>query len=169
MTTPSGQPVNIASGSSYVGLQTGHADIDTVIIPGHVQLTVGQDALPEVKYRVGVENLNSGNPRMARKYIWDAMMSGPADSKMLFHWLVAMLSGRTVLQFSTDEKHQLRQSQSRWAELADDGWANGVRLIYRLLASVLSPAAGQAGYRTAETDMSLSPFHPDGDGFVTVG
>lgn len=155
MTTPSGQPVNIASGSSYVGLQAGHADIDTVIIPGNVQLSVGQDASPEIKYRVGVENLNSGNPRTARKYIWDAMMSGPADSQMLFHWLVAMLSDRTVVQFSAEEKNQLRQSRSRYAELGDDGWADGVRLIYRLLDSVLAPVAGQAGHRPTETDMSL--------------
>jgi hypothetical protein len=76
MTTPTGQPVNVAGDRSQVGVQAQYADIDTVILPGNVELTVGQDASPKAKYRAGVENLKSGNPRMARKLIWD----GPSGS-----------------------------------------------------------------------------------------
>jgi hypothetical protein len=132
MTTPNGPPVNVARDSSQVGVQAMHAYFDTVTIPGDVQLTVGQDASPEVKYRVGVENLKSGNPGMARKLIWDAMMSDCANNDVLFHWLVAMLSGRTVRQFSTEEIDQLKRSRSRWAKARGDAWADGVQLIYRL-------------------------------------
>jgi len=155
MTIPNGPPVNFAGEGSRVGVQAMHAYIDSVTIPGDVQLTVGQDALPEAKYRVGVENLKSGNPGVARGLIWDAMMSGHVSSEMLFHWLVAMLSGRTVRQFSQEETDQLKRSQSRYAEIGDDAWAAGVRLIYRLLDSVLSPVVIEAEQRTAETDMSL--------------
>lgn len=155
MTTPYGQPVNVASEGSRVGVQAGYAYIDTVTIPGDVRLTVGQDASPEAKYQAGVENLKSGNPRTARKLIWDAMMSGHVTSEVLFHWLVAMLSGRTVRQFSKEEIDQLRHSRSRYAGAGGDAWADGVRLIYRLLDSVLPPAAIEAETRTAKTDMSL--------------
>ncbi len=156
MTAPSGHPVNFAGEGSQVGVQAGYADIDTVIIPGDVQLTVGQDASPEAKYRAGVENLKSGNPRTARKLIWDAMMSGHVDNEVLFHWLVAMLSGRTVRQFSEEEIDQLKRSRSRYAEAVGDAWADGVRLIYRLLDSVFLPSVViEAERRTAEADMSL--------------
>jgi len=92
MTTPNGQPVNVAGEGSQVGVQALHAEIDTVIIPGDVQLTVGQNASPEAKYRVGVENLKSGNARAARQLIWDAMiMSSHVDSEhLLFQAVLAL-------------------------------------------------------------------------------
>ncbi len=154
MTTPTEFQVNFAGEGSQVGVQAGTAYIDTVTLPGgDVQLTVGQDASPEVKYRVGVENLKSGNARRARELIWDAMMHNHGGNEVLFHWLVAMLSGRTVRQFSNEEIDQLKFSRSRCAETVDDAWADGVRLIYRLLDSVLSSAATQP--TAAMTDMPL--------------
>ena len=154
MTTSNEQPVNVAGEGSQVGVQAGNAYIDTITIPGG-QLTVGQDASPEAKYRAGVENLKSGNPRMARQLIWDAMMSDYMNNEVLFHWLVAMLSGRTRQQFSNEEIDQLKRSRLRYAEAGGDAWADGVRLIYRLIDSVLPPAFTEAKRRTAETDMSL--------------
>jgi hypothetical protein len=155
MTTRYEQPVNVAGDSAQVGVQAGHAYFDTVTFPGDVQLTVGQDASPEAKYRAGVENLKSANRTKARKLIWDAMMSGHMNNDVLFHWLVAMLSGRTVQQFSKEEIDQLRRSRSRYDEAGGDAWADGIRLIYRLLDSVLPAAAAEAKRRTAQTDMSL--------------
>jgi hypothetical protein len=155
MTTPNEQPVNVAGQGSQVGVQAGFAYIDTVTIPGDVQLTVGQDASPEAKYRAGVENLKSGNPGMARKLIWDAMMSDHVNNKVLFHWLVAMLSGRTVQQFTKEEIDQLKHSRSRYTETGGDAWADGIRLIYRLLDSVLPSAVAETRRRATEPDMSL--------------
>jgi hypothetical protein len=155
MTTPSGPPVNVARDRSQVGMQAQYAYIDTVTLPGDVKLTVGQNASPEARYRVGIENLKSGNPGAARKHIWDAMMSGHANSEVLFHWLVAMLTGRTVRQFSNEEIDQLKHSRSRYPLAGCDAWADGVRLIYRLLDSVLPSLAAEAEHTTAEIDMSL--------------
>jgi hypothetical protein len=150
VTWPGGQPTNVAAAGSDVGVQAQYAYIDTVTIPGNVQLTVGQDASPPAKYRAGVENLRSGNPLKARELIWDAMMSNYVNSEVLFHWLVAMISGRTVQQFSEREIDQLRRSQSRYAKAGGDAWADGARLIYRLLDPVL-----EEGRETTQTDMSL--------------
>jgi hypothetical protein len=155
MTTLYEQPVNFAGEGAQVGVQAQKAYIDTVTLSGDVQLTVAQDASPEAKYRAGVENLKSGNPQTARKLIWDAMMSGHGGSDVLFHWLVAMLSGRTVRQFSVQEIGQLQRSQSRYTEAQGDAWADGVRLIYRLLETVLPSPSAEAGPAAAKTDMSL--------------
>ena len=76
MTMPNGYPSNVAADSARVGVQAGTAYVDTITLPGDVQLTVGLDASPEARYRAGVENLRSGNPGAARTLIWDAMMSG---------------------------------------------------------------------------------------------
>jgi|GEM_PF-1933342 len=155
MTTPNGYPSNVAADGARVAVQAGTAYVDTITLPGDVQLTVGLDASPEARYRVGVENLRSGNPGAARTHIWDAMMSGYGGSDVLFHWLVAMLSGRTVRHFTPQETDQLRRSRSRYAEANGDAWADGVRLIYRLLDSALPALAAQAGPKAANTDMSL--------------
>lgn len=83
------------------------------------------------------------------------MMRSPVNSEVLFHWLIAVLSGRTVRQFSQEEIDQLRHSRVRYAEAGDDVWADGVRLIYRLLDSVLPSLAAKAEPAVAKTDMSL--------------
>jgi hypothetical protein len=72
MTIPNGSPVNVAGDGSRVGVQAGYADIDTVIIPGNVQLTVGQDASPAAKYQAGVETSRAAIPGR------HASSSGPA-------------------------------------------------------------------------------------------
>lgn len=150
MTPPDPQPVNVAGDNANVGVQG-----QTVTITGDVKLTVGKDASPAEQYKAGVENLNSGNPEMARRLIWDALMGGCKSSDVLFHWLVAMLSGRTVWQFAKGEADQLQRFRFRYAEAGGDAWADGVRLLYRLLDSVLPSLAAEGGPRPATTDMSL--------------
>jgi len=50
---------------------------------------------------------------------------------------VAMLDGRTVPQFSRTETDQLQYSRTWFMETEGGAWADGVRLIYELLDSVL--------------------------------
>ena len=70
MTTPNDQPVNVARDDAHVGLQAGQAYIDTVTFPGDVQLTVGQDASPEAKYRP------ASKTSRAAIHAWHASSSG---------------------------------------------------------------------------------------------
>ena len=46
------------------------------------------------------------------------------NDECLFHWLVAMLRGRTVQQF-TRRIDQLKRSRSRCAEIEGDAWTDG--------------------------------------------
>lgn len=129
-------PFNQADGNSRVRWQSQYTYIDN--------LTEGPDESPEAKYAEGMANLDGGNAERARELIWKAMTRWDADdqsvaSEVVFHWLVAMLSGRTARQFSDAEIGQLRDCQSRTAGFAADEWAAGVRLIYQLLGSALRP------------------------------
>jgi hypothetical protein len=153
VTTQDGQPFNVAYGGSRVGVMGQNVDIDSATFTGNVQLTVSSDAPARVKFRVGAENLKHGNSGEARRLIWDAMISGYGGNEVLFHWLIAMLSGRTVQQFSAEEANQLKRSRSRCAPTDGDAWANGVRLIYRLLDSVLTSTTDKR--KMVETDMRL--------------
>ena len=138
MTVPHGGPFNHAGDNAQVGVQGQY-----VLIEGDVKVTAAPDESPEAKYKAGVANLNSRNPGQARELIWDAMMGWEAignwqvTGEVLFHWLVAMLSGRTARQFTGAEISQLRQFRPRCTEIGDDDWAQGVRLIYQLLDSAL--------------------------------
>ena len=137
-------PFNVASDNAQVGMQSQTTIIDSVTHPGNVQLTIGDDASPASKFRVGVNNLQNGNFRAARELIWKAMMGDyDVSNEILFHWLVAMLSGRTVRQFSKDETDQARRSRYRFPETGD-AWADGIQLIYRLLGSVLPSLSTEA-------------------------
>jgi hypothetical protein len=130
----------------------GHVHVDTIVLPGEAHLTVRQDATSKEKYEAGVANLRSRNAGLARELIWQALMGGYRDSEAVFYWLIAMLSDRTVGQFSREEIGQLRHSRHWVTEDGIDAWADGARLIYRLLDSVLPAPQGQ----TAPTpDLSL--------------
>lgn len=130
------RPFNQADGNSRIGWQSQYTHIEN--------LTTGADESPEAKYAEGKANLDGGNAERARELIWRAMTLWDADdqpvtSEVLFHWLVAMLSGRTARQFSDAEIGQLMECQSRTVGLPADEWTAGVRLIYQLLDSALRP------------------------------
>jgi hypothetical protein len=158
VTTQNEQPFNVAHEGAYVGVMGKHVDIDKIDVDsatftGDVQLTVSSDAPPSVKLQAGIDNLTHGDPREARRLIWNVMISKHGGNKALFYWLIAMLSGRTVQQFSKQEISQLRQSRS-WYVLTDgDAWADGVRLIYRFLDSALATSADKR--KMAEPEMQL--------------
>lgn len=113
MTTPHGEAFNQAGDNAQVGVQGQY-----VTIEGDVKVTAAADEPPEAKYKAGVANLSSRNPGQARELIWDAMMGWEATGnrqvtgEVLFHWLIAMLSGRTVRQFTEAEISQLRHFRS---------------------------------------------------------
>jgi len=141
-------PFNEAGGSARVGFQAQYAHVD--------QLTVGADASPETRYETGVRNLEHGNPQRARELIWDALTQGYVNSEVLFHWLVAMLDGRTVPQFSRTETDQLRDSRTWFTETEGGAWADGVRLLYELLDSILrlgGPATAVSVLRKQADDL----------------
>ena len=144
MTSSYGGPFNQASGSASVGMQAQY-----VTITGDYKVTAAPGDPPEKKYEAGLANLRSRNPEQARALIWDAMMdweasqNGQVTSEVLFHWLVAMLSGRTVRQFSEEEIRRLRHFQYLGPKVGGDEWAEGTRLVYQLLDSALrSPLNG---------------------------
>lgn len=152
MTTEYGQASHSVGDNSQVGVQGQHVTVGGDIHVG------GSGESPEAKYRKGVANLESRNPEKARELIWEAMTGWEAagdecvTSEVLFFWLVAMLSGRTVRQFSEKEIGQLRHFRSRSTESGGDEWAASVRLIYQLLDSVLrSPGTRPR----PDTDVSL--------------
>lgn len=138
MTIPYGNAFNQARDNARVGVQGQY-----VTIEGDVKVTAAPNESPETKYKAGIANLTSRNPGQARELIWDAMMGWEASgnrhvtSEVLFHWLVAMLSGRTVRQFTEAEINQLRHFRYWCMKTGSDEWAEGVRLIYQLLDSVL--------------------------------
>jgi hypothetical protein len=153
MTGPYGGPFNQAGGSASVGMQAQY-----VTITGDYKVTAAPGDPPEKKYEAGVANLRSRNQEQSRALIWNAMMdweasqNGQVTSEVLFHWLVAMLSGRTVRQFSEEELHQLRHFQYLGPKAEGDEWAEGTRLIYQLLDSALR---SQVNGNRPETSMSF--------------
>jgi hypothetical protein len=157
MTTPYGGPFNQAGYNAQVGVQGQY-----VTIEGDVKMTAAPDESPEAKYLAGVANLNSRNPGQARDYIWDAMMGWEIGNRqvtgeVLFRWLIAMLSGRTVRQFTETEIGQLRHFRSLCTKIGDDEWAEGVRLIYQLLDSVLR-SPGDAGRPKTSMPLPIGQF-----------
>ena len=140
MTIPNGPPFNVA-GDRLPGRRASGQHVD-VIVPGDVQVTVGQDASPEAKYQAGVANLKQPQPGAGTRadlgrHDGREAIGNRLTSEVLFHWLVAMLSGRTVRQFTGAGDRPTAAFRSRCTRTRAMHWADGVRLIYRLLDSAL--------------------------------
>jgi hypothetical protein len=156
MTGPDSTSFNYAGGDAHVFVQAQgiYGDVTTIdggqtVVHGDARFEISPGASPADKYRVGVNNLTSGMAPRARDLIWEAMMDEYISSEVLFHWQVAMLSGRTIRQFSDEEISQLKKAEEqRRFVIAGDPWAEGTRLVFRLLESVgLLP-------KTPQPDMS---------------
>ena len=104
----------------------------------HGEVTVYQlsNDTPEEKYRVGVNYLDGGMPARACELIDDAIVNGHETSEVRFHWLLALLSGRTIRQLSEEDLSRLKAARKFPLPGACDDWANGVKLIFRLLDSL---------------------------------
>jgi hypothetical protein len=137
MTSPETSSFNVAGGNASVGIQAQSVDLDgdLIIVEGDARLTVFPGDSPEDKYRIGLNNLNSGRATKARELIWDAMTRDYKTSEVRFHWLVAMLSSRTFRQFSHEELNQLNVTRSQNPRDADDPWSEGTHIVFRLLES----------------------------------
>lgn len=139
MTGPGDSSFNFVGDNARSFVQAQNVDGDIVygtVVHGDLRLELPLGATSEDKYRVGVENLRSHRATKARELIWDAMMEGHDTSDACFHWLVAMLSGRTIRQFSQEEITQLKCAQKRHPAFGGDPWIEGARLIFRLLEAV---------------------------------
>ncbi|WBB82112.1 hypothetical protein O7606_12510 [Micromonospora sp. WMMD882] len=110
-----------------IGLQAEsvHGDVTVYFLP--------PGARPEDKLRVGLNYLDGGMPRKAGELIYDVLMDGHNSSEAWFHWLLAVMSGRTLRQLSEEDITKLRSARSRLPLHRQDVWADGLRVISRLL------------------------------------
>lgn len=135
MTAPGVTSHNVAGEGATVGAQaqTIHGDV-------HVY-TLASGASPKEKYEVGVRYLDGGMPTRARELIDEAVIGGHRSGEVHFHWLLAMLSGRTLQQIPEEELSMLRAAPKLFLSVPDDAWTDGVRVIERLLGSPRTPDA----------------------------
>jgi hypothetical protein len=139
MTVPTGAATNIAGGAATVGVQTQAVHGDVTVYQ------LASNASPAEKYRIGLNYLDGGMPAKAQELIGDAIMEGYDTSEALFHWMLALLSGRTFRQFSEEDFSRFRAARERLPQYTGDQWSNGLKVINHLLDSV----------ETSEADLRL--------------
>lgn len=162
MTASPGPESYTAQDNSQVAAMGDHASVDSVFFVNGGQLVYNPGDTPRRKYEVGVRSLKGGQPQKAQELISEAMTDGPVSSEILFYWLVAMVSGRVVQEFTPQEVVQLRSWRHACTLLPGDPWADGVRLLYQLLDSALLSLASHAGHAEPPPDMSVIVKEIDG-------
>lgn len=125
---------NVADGSATVGVQAQTVHDVTIY-------QVAPDDPPERKFDVAVRYLDGGMPRQARRLIDDVIVAGLGTSEVWFHWLLALLSDRTLREFSREDLTRLGLVRRRLQPDDDSAWADGVRLVLRLLDALRTPDA----------------------------
>lgn len=141
---------NAANDSATVGLQaeTVHGDVYTYFVQ--------RDSTAKEKYEAGVRYLNGGVQPEALRWIEKAIADGHDDtSEVRFHWLLALLSGRTYRQLSPDITNRLDTFKNHLVVSQTDPWAAGVRLVLQLVTSLRSPGSDPGPFIEA-----LDHLHP---------
>ena len=138
MTSGGTTPSNSAADNANVDVQvdTIYGDVSIVHVHEAAPYDPPDGATPEERFRVGVRNLKGHQASNARALIWQAMMGGYETNEARFYWLIAMLSERTIRQFSDDEIAQVRNAAKQQPAITTDSWADGAHLVFKLLESV---------------------------------
>jgi len=136
--TDSGDTLNTALSGSTVGIQAETVEDSTVYVNSTIY-TVADDATPETKFRTGVTFLDTGMPAKALKLISDAIAHGYDNGKVRFHWVLAMLSKRSLRDLTPSERDQLALVSERLHGYADDVWKQALKAVLGLLDSMSSP------------------------------
>jgi len=134
MTTPGGDTTNVARDGATVGIQAQTVHVD---MRGYQP----RDDSAEEQYRIGVAYLDNRVPAEARKLIGAAIARGHESSEVYFHWILALLSGRTFRQFSDEDFFSFREARERIPQFAGDQWSDGLKVISNLLAAAEHPEA----------------------------
>ncbi|GAB3147304.1 hypothetical protein [Microbispora hainanensis] len=151
MTPPQDTTTNVAADDAQVGVQAGvvHGDV--------YYYAVAPDSPPEKKFEIGVHFLEGGAAGRALRLIDEARASNYVTNRVCFYWPLAMVSGRTRRELSAQEAARLRDSDRFLPLTGDDFWADGVRVIRRLLGAAEKPGA-DVRLLMAELD-ELRPTH----------
>ncbi|ABD10478.1 hypothetical protein [Frankia casuarinae] len=121
---------NEASGSAHVDMQAG-------VVHGDVYLyTMSPDAGPAERFESGVHHLDGGMADQARELMREAVVSPGRSKRMLFHWVLALVSGRSRDELSNEEFRWLRELHAESPEPDPDHWAQGLRVVILLLDAV---------------------------------
>lgn len=143
---------------------------DNAVIGAHGQNVTVHDGIHighetnEELYERGENNLLRGAAEEARDLIWQAMMRGHQANRVLFHWLLAMLSGRTLKEFSPAEVRRLKEMRPRYTTAAGNAWAPGIHILSRLFdlaipeLAVGDPYASQTDLPTLRKELKGLPL-----------
>lgn len=137
MTDPS-ETFNTATGGSTVGIQAQSVEGANVTF-NSTFYTVADDATPETRFNTGVAFLDTGIPGKALELISNAIAHGYDSGRVRFHWVLAMLSKRSLRDLSDSERDQLALVSERLHGYADDSWKQALKAILDLLDSLSSP------------------------------
>jgi len=119
-------PTTNTANSSFVGVQAGEIHDSTIyqVLP---------DSPPQRKYEVGLHYLDNGVPSQARALIGEAIAEGHDNAEVRFHWVLALLSKRSLHALTTEERESLHRSPIEATAFPDDEWTRALGVVFDLL------------------------------------
>lgn len=97
---------------------------------------VHPDAAPSQKYEIGVRYLDDGVPVEARDLISEAMAHGFESGEVRFHWMLAMLSKRSLRDLTAEEIGRLELVSRNLDKYANDEWKRALTTMFALLSQL---------------------------------
>lgn len=88
---------------------------------------------PGRNLEIGIDMLGAGMPRRAQEFISTAYEGGLKDNRLLFHWALSILSGRSDIDLSGEESKQLQHCIESTNHDQVDPWSQGMEVVGGLL------------------------------------
>jgi hypothetical protein len=121
---------NAAETGSNVGIQADSVINSTVHF-------LSSDASPERKYEIGLCYLDDGIAVRARELISAAIAHGYDNSEVRLHWLLAMLSKRSLRDLTKADRAQLEQTCQLASQSVDGCWKPALIVVCELIERLL--------------------------------
>jgi hypothetical protein len=140
---------NVAKDDAQVDVQVG-------VVHGDLNYFRAEGASPREQYRVGLNYLRGNVQQQAEKLICTAFMGGHRTSRVAYHWMLAILSGRSFDHLTSDDFNKLNQA-FEYARRRRDGWAAAAAAISQLLGCLVEQDA-RAEVDQVRLDAALGAF-----------
>jgi hypothetical protein len=127
---------------------TNQGDVETQIGVVHgdaIIYKVNKEDPPERKFEVGVNYLKAGVISRAEELICEAVMHGFVSGKVAYHWMLAILSGRSFEHLTPEDLSKLERARDMSRNSAAGDWDAALEVITSLLECLATQEIDSSG------------------------
>lgn len=124
---------NVASDHAHVDQQIGAIYGDAAFHRHESVYHINQADPPARRYRVALNHLDGGIPRLAEETLGELLREGHTTSEGSYYYVLAVLSDRSLSEITGPVFHRIVAAYRTCSQLPPDQWRDAMEVVWQLL------------------------------------